>query len=199
MACDANTRWLFTHHPKGGKLRSWQAPDPDREKTGSKPGVDPEKTGSPPGEHQKQTGPVLVGSGCVGVGVRDRVSGGGTARQAFTGQVLEVPKFLDDEFVKRLNGQPFDLPAFYETLDSRLAETGEPWDLRWIRERFSAESPAPSRADERPITIDERKKAEDYRRALGRCPHEPRCDSSAICIATMVRLWREEEREVMRG
>lgn len=25
-ACDENTRWLFSHHPKGGKLKSWQAP-----------------------------------------------------------------------------------------------------------------------------------------------------------------------------
>lgn len=26
VTCDENTRWLFTHHPKGGKMKSWQAP-----------------------------------------------------------------------------------------------------------------------------------------------------------------------------
>lgn len=184
--CDVNTQWLFSHHPKGGKLKSWQAPGQDREKTGSSSGDNPEKTG-----------PVLVGS--VGVGVCDRVSGDGTARVAFTGKVLQVPRFLDEEFAKRLNGQVFDLQEFYRALDGRLAQTGETWDLRWIRERFSADSPLPTRTDERPISIDERKKAEDYRRALGHCPHNPRCGSSASCVAMMVRIWREEEREVLRG
>jgi hypothetical protein len=184
--CDSHTRWLFSHHPKGGKLKSWQAPELDRETTGSKPGDDTEKTG-----------PVWVGSG--GGRGSDRESGDDRARVAFTGKVLEVPRFLDEEFAKRLNGQAFNLPEFYQALDGRLAQTGEPWDLRWIRDRFSAESPVPTRTDDRPISIDERRKAEDYRRSVGCCTHEPRCDSVASCIALIVRLWREQEREVLRG
>lgn len=41
--CDANTRWLFHHHPDGGKLKHWRAPkDSD-----SIPGMIP---GNIPGE-----------------------------------------------------------------------------------------------------------------------------------------------------
>lgn len=42
---DLNTLWLFSHHPKGGKLPSWQHPD-ERKKTGSAPVAHPEETGS---------------------------------------------------------------------------------------------------------------------------------------------------------
>ncbi len=66
-------------------------------------------------------------------------------RLAFGGKVLEVPRFLDEEFTKRLNGQAFDLLAFYDALDARLAQTGEPWDLKWIRQQFEAEAPQPQR------------------------------------------------------
>jgi hypothetical protein len=44
-AIDPNTLWLFSHHPKGGKLPSWQHPD-ERKKTGSRPEADREQTGS---------------------------------------------------------------------------------------------------------------------------------------------------------
>lgn len=126
----------------------------------------------------------------------------GGARVAFAGKVVEVPKFLDDEFRKRLNGQVFDLTAFYQALDQRLAQTGEPWDLRWIREQFAAESPKPERtlsADERPITREEREKAERHLRALGRCPHEPSCATSAECRGWLIRGWREDEAAGLRG
>jgi hypothetical protein len=56
--CDANTRWLLSHHPVGGKLKSWRAPGLHPVETGSKP----EAT---PGLHPVETSPVFVGSGCV--------------------------------------------------------------------------------------------------------------------------------------
>lgn len=72
--CDLNTRWLFSHHPKGGKI-SWQAPDgfqdKNRESTGSQSGSPP---GVSPDALQVQVGPVFVGSGCSSgnSGVRGR-------------------------------------------------------------------------------------------------------------------------------
>lgn len=127
-------------------------------------------------------------------------NGSGTARLAFGGKRLEVPKFLDEEFVKRLNGQYFDLTGFYVALDTRLTQTGEAWDLRWIRDQFAAESPAPERRrvvrdeDERPFTAAERTKAERFRRTTwGGCRHEPRCETSTGCIAAIIRGWRDDE------
>lgn len=115
------------------------------------------------------------------------------ARLAYGGKILEVPKFLDAEFVKRLNGQGFDLTEFYTALDQRLAQTGESWDLRWIREQFDWESPAPERrrverADDRPISAKERSDAERVRRSSwgSRCQHDPRCETAAACIARIV-------------
>lgn len=125
------------------------------------------------------------------------------ARLGFSGKKLKVPKFLDEEFVDRLNGQYFDLAAFYLALDQRLANTGEAWDLRWIREQFAAKSPAPERRrqvrDERPIAPEERRKAEGIRRAWGRCMHDEKCETSAGCIAQIVKDWRDEEARVMAG
>jgi uncharacterized protein YdaU (DUF1376 family) len=124
------------------------------------------------------------------------------ARLAFGGKVLEVPKFLDEEFVKRLNGQVFDLTAFYLALDQRLAQTGEPWDLRWIRDQFAAESPGPVRrapAEDRPITADERQRAERHRRAVGGCKHDPRCETAAGCIALIIRGWRTHEASALQA
>jgi hypothetical protein len=125
-------------------------------------------------------------------------TGSGRAREAFAGKRLSVPKFLDDEFVARLNGQFFDLTAFYLALDQRLAQTGETWDLRWIREQFAAESPAPDRRKasrhEAEFTPAERKKAEDFRRRVwGGCRHDPRCETSTGCIAAIIQGWRAEE------
>lgn len=182
--CDANTRWLFTFHPKGGRLKSWQAHAENREDTGSSQGDDPD-----------QTGPVVVSVGNGGVGVRDRE--GGTARLAFGGKVLTVPKFLDEEFVRRLNGQYFDVTGFYQALDQRLAQTGEAWDLRWIRDQFANEAPKPQRsAPEREITSEERLRAERHRRAMGGCVHNPRCETAAGCVALFVQTWRANERAV---
>lgn len=62
---------------------------------------------------------------------------------AFAGRVLEVPRFLDSEFVKRLNRTDFDLTGLYLRLDKQLQETGEQWDLGWIRRHFEAEAPTP--------------------------------------------------------
>lgn len=50
--CDRNTRWLLSHHPKGGRLKSWQAPDDWKE-----------KTGSTPGEKREHSRPVFVSVG----------------------------------------------------------------------------------------------------------------------------------------
>lgn len=130
-------------------------------------------------------------------------NGTGTAREAFAGKRLKVPKFLDVEFTDRLNGQYFDLTAFYLALDARLVETGEPWDLRWIRDQFAAQSPAPERRrrprEDFPITTDERRKAEGVRRSWGRCMHEPACGTPGGCIALIVKGWRDQENAALRG
>lgn len=34
---ERNTQWLFSHHPDGGKLKSWKAPEEFLVETGSKP------------------------------------------------------------------------------------------------------------------------------------------------------------------
>lgn len=126
-------------------------------------------------------------------------------RLAFAGKVLEVPRFLDDEFVRRLNGQFFELTGFYQTLDDVLDRTGESWDIRWIRDKFSEASPAPERrvlprtADDRPISPQERAKAEAHRRAIGGCPHEERCETAPGCVGRLVRRWRELEQEALTG
>jgi uncharacterized protein YdaU (DUF1376 family) len=60
---------------------------------------------------------------------------------SFSGDVLEVPRFLDAEFCRRLNGQYFDLTGFYLRLDAQLKASGEVWDLSWIRRQFDESSP----------------------------------------------------------
>lgn len=73
---DLNTRWLLKHHPKGGRLQSWQAPDLHPKDAGRKPGAHREETGSAPEMNPVGTGPVFVGSGCVCVsGERKRAEG----------------------------------------------------------------------------------------------------------------------------
>lgn len=115
------------------------------------------------------------------------------ARLAFAGKRLEVPKFLDEEFVKRLNDQPFDLTGFYAALDQRLTQTGEPWDLKWIRDQFAAESPQPERRrvvyDEpsKPFTQKELDQAREWKRKVGYCPHTPTCETSSDCMAIFIR------------
>lgn len=64
-------------------------------------------------------------------------------RLAFGGKSLEIPKFLDAEFAKRIGTSGFDLSGFYLALDEHLQRTGEPWDLAWVRARFDAAQPAP--------------------------------------------------------
>lgn len=124
------------------------------------------------------------------------------ARLAFGGKVLEVPKFLDADFQKQLNGQHFDLTAFYVALDQRLAQTGERWDLRWIREQFNAEAPQPERRKperfEKPFTAQERQEAERVRRNVwqNRCRHEPVCETAAGCVATIIHGWRTDAEHV---
>lgn len=131
----------------------------------------------------------------------ERGTGGGRG-QAFAGHVLRVPRFLDEDFVAQLNGQDFDLSGFYLALDSRLAQTGESWDLRWIREQFAAESPKPERRKaerfEKPYTADERTKAERVRRNMwqNRCRHDPKCETAASCIAAIIDGWRSEAEHV---
>lgn len=124
------------------------------------------------------------------------------ARDAFAGRVLRVPKFLDADFVGELNGQFFDLTAFYLALDQRLTQTGERWDIRWIREQFNAEAPRPERRQverfEKPFTADERQKAERVRRNVwqNRCRHDQKCETAAGCVAAIIRGFRAEEEHV---
>lgn len=119
------------------------------------------------------------------------------ARLAYGGKVLEVPKFLDEEFRKRLNGHGFDLTGFYLDLDGRLIDSGEAWDLRWIRDQFDKAAPTPVREFrrdvDRPFTAKERTEAERVRAKSwgGRCRHEPRCDTAVACVAAIILGWRE--------
>lgn len=57
--CDAHTRWLFQHHPNGGKLRSWQAPEVPKP-SGIIPGGQPEDSRNPPGKLPELSSPVSV-------------------------------------------------------------------------------------------------------------------------------------------
>jgi hypothetical protein len=141
--CCVHTRWLFTHHPKGGKLKSWQAPNPV--KTGSEPGENREPTGSSPGKDRKDTGPVFVGNGGVGVGV----SGSGEERPA-RGFGAGAGSFPRDHLYcrppcvriclsekqhgilrERHGGTDADLDAFYAEVRSRLDPTVPIGDTPW--------------------------------------------------------------------
>ena len=113
------------------------------------------------------------------------------ARLAYAGKILEIPRFLDDEFVRRLNGQAFDLTGLYEALDARLLDTGEPWDLRWIRDRFAESSPAPERRKltydaDRPFSPQEIEQYEAWRRAMGGCGHRHKCGTRADCMQAYI-------------
>lgn len=48
-----------------------------------------------------------------------------------------------------------------------------------------------------PVSAQERTKAENYRRAIGRCPHPERCDGWATCVGRIVGEWRDDERAAM--
>ena len=121
-------------------------------------------------------------------------------REAFAGKVLRIPKFLDAEFVARLNGQYFNLTAFYMALDTRLAQTGEPWDLRWIRDQFAAEAPQPARvnhakrAQAAPVVSPEHLAAMEAR-AVERAAAEQSAESLA---SEVLGLWPESDRQALR-
>lgn len=114
---------------------------------------------------------------------RVRARGDGGRRDlAFAGKVLHVPKFLDEEFVNRINGCGFDLTGFYLALDERLAQTGESWDLRWIRDQFAKETPQPERVNVRSRRVAEQLPSRRSWRLD--CHHEPPCNSYTWhCIA----------------
>lgn len=110
--CDAHTAWLLTLHPKGGRLKSWQAPDTlpkkpakpgeVREDTGSSPEVLPDNTGSPPGEVRESSRPVGNGEWVMGDGC-DRGRGGGSPprlRVSGSAAVADPPK-AEPAFVER--------------------------------------------------------------------------------------------------
>ena len=43
-----------------------------------------------------------------------------------------------------------------------------------------------------PFTPDELRKAEEWRRKVGRCPHQPACETSNACIGRVIRQWRQQ-------
>lgn len=187
--CSENTRWLLSHHPGGVKLPAWRAP-----KNWTSSGKD---SGNASGnECASHARPLAVSLEPSAVSLEPE-SGARVGRFAYAGKILEVPRFLDEEFSKRLNGQSFDLLTFYWAIEQRLAETGEPWDLRWVRDRFAEQSPKPER-QEPAFTREEKAAAERLRRSVGGCTHEPRCESAATCIAEIILGLRDREREAMR-
>ncbi len=191
--CCPHTRWLFRHHPGGAKLASWQAssvPTDSGTNSGNASGIDSgnasgESSGPQCASHAR---PLAISHEPVAISQKPEASAKPAARLAFGGDVLEVPRFLDDEFVKRLNGEYFDLTAFYVELDAKLKATGEPWDLRWIRDQFAAASPQPERpVYERPFTAAELEEARTWRRKMGGCGHTPRCEDRTTCVDRFIR------------
>jgi len=146
-SCDLNTQWLFTHHPKGGKLSAWQHPSL-RKSTGTSSGKDRELTGSPPG---KVPACVCVGvCVCVRGRVRDRSAGG--ARLAYDGRFLTVFPWQYTELGKRLalaQREDFDLTRWLEGVEADLERSGEPlpsenearW--KWLQARLYRDADLP--------------------------------------------------------
>lgn len=159
-ALDLNTRWLFEHHPKGGKLRSWQAAAKQPDKTGSRPEENREDTGSSPGKKPEPAGPVLVDVGSVGVGVRVS-DGAALAPRHGTGSIhrsghhkhewcserICVPEFIHARLSRQL-GRP-DAETWLKDWYARVVEhtsspIGEKPEDFWPRE-FAAEFPPQGR------------------------------------------------------
>ena len=120
QTCDLNTQWLFTHHPDGGKLKSWKASE-------KVPGIIPETVQEPtPEDSTPVLVKVLVGSVsegvCVGGGHRPRaitgsgVMGGALPREhlrhVWCGRVC-VPDFLHGQFLRATNQSETTLKTFY--------------------------------------------------------------------------------------
>lgn len=85
---------------------------------------------------------------------------------AFAGTVLNVPRWLDADFVSQLGATDFDLTAFYLGLDAQLATSGEAYDLSTIRDAFTAARP--------PVL-----RMVAHRRAIGPRPKERAPDQDA--------------------
>jgi len=56
----------------------------------------------------------------------------------------------------------------------------------------------PSGGLSRKITRAERKKAEDVRRAWGRCQHDPSCQTYEQCVTSIVMTWREQTAQALQ-
>lgn len=148
LRCDLNTRWLFSHHPKGGQLKSWKAPNwfpgPLPVDTGTKQQALENHLISPQEDNRKNLAPVLVGSVSGGVGVGDRGSGGGKGL-AYDGPVLTVFRWQLSELGKRLEEQnrgDFDLIGWFERVEADIAKTSEALPAeqsdrwRWLMDRL---------------------------------------------------------------
>jgi hypothetical protein len=57
----------------------------------------------------------------------------------------------------------------------------------------------PAVRSDQAISPQERAKAERVRQSWGQCKHDEECPNTQACIAMIVKLWREQEREVMRA
>jgi hypothetical protein len=119
---DLNTQYLFSHHPKGAKLTSWQHPS-ERPITRKTPGGLPEDSPS-----------VFVGSGSSSVRVRVRGSGGAppaaaTARShrpIYTSDRFAVFEWQFDELSKMLGAhfEGFHIDGFFDSLTQQSRESG---------------------------------------------------------------------------
>lgn len=56
--------------------------------------------------------------------------------------------------------------------------------------KLLVEANGPPRADPRPFTSQELRAAQDWRRAIGHCPHDPACDSYDVCLGEYMRTAR---------
>jgi hypothetical protein len=141
---DANTRWLFSHHPKGGKLKSWQLP------TERKPGENREDSGNPPGKLPENSRPVLVGNGNSSVrgsgGAQPLAADARSKRPVYTSDRFAVFEWQFDELSKTLGAhfEAFDLHAFFDDLTQRsraeglVIARGDVW--AWLQAQVLAEA-----------------------------------------------------------
>lgn len=140
--CTLATQQLFNDHP-GGWGKKGRQPFPER----SVNEVENVSETFPKREVERSrefdSKPLAVSHKPLAISREPAATPPKPARLSYAGKVLQVPKFLDDEFTARLNGQFFDLTGFYERLDSQLVTSGDAWDLSWIRRQFDELSPKP--------------------------------------------------------
>jgi uncharacterized protein YdaU (DUF1376 family) len=128
---------------------------------------------------------------------------------AFSGKRLQVTRDDEGDMVRQIGSSGFDLTGFLQSLDDELERTGEPYDRKWVWDRFKAatadlfgdrRSQHPSVRRILAVNRQNEQTPEEIRADLERVRERQRRDDEAMALATeIVDVLPDDERDALRA